>query len=852
MNRSGRARLGRITALFMAVWLVLTVTAWISGCTQDDLLVGPPVTDSSGALIVVSDPASATTAPRNLASLMTTPVGALKTVYVSLPLETVPDGVAATIRNRRTGMATTAFVGAGGFDPVPIEAAEGDSLDVAVQRSGADPLLLTMAVPVRRRPIIVRTDPAPRKRDVALNSRILIVFSEPMDSTALSPALLQLRGGGGTVAGRLEFTDAAHLVVAFTPSALLQAGTAYQLVPSPAIRDLDGDSLEQPPVSVEFVSGWSGVVMSRIAFTRDGIGTQSLIVMNADGSAPTMVSGSLAEEPAWSPDGTRLAFVSRRHIGDNAIYVMNAGGSGVARLTNYAGPEASPAWSPDGARIAFVRSGRCLNADCTSKGSGQLHVMNANGSGVRSLTNDPGSEGDPSWSPDGTRIAFVRESDIYVIDVNGGPEQRLTNDQRSRSPAWSPDGARIALARKDQVGNLDIYVMNADGSGLTRLTTDPAEDASPSWSPDGTSIAFQSGRTGRWQVFVMNADGSAARALTDDAGGRNPDWSRSGFVPGPPVLSVEMAPTASGDDQTDTVRSTLANPLRVRVLHGGVPAAGVVVSWSVEPGGGSVSAATTTTDAAGIASVIRTLGDTSGRWPSHALLSWTTARVTGAAGSPVVFSATARPGQATRLYGPQYEAIGAVNTVVEVVRAHAQDAYGNAVGGVPIEWAITAGGGSITPAPYPGTPSRPGLDTTAEDGYAWAEFMLGPSEGINAATAAAPTIPGSPAVTYQMSAVTALVLLSTEGAMPPERGFLPATVTVPPGKSVGWTSWDESTLHDVTFEDDPTPPASSLPFLGYAAFHMRTFTGAARIIRYRCTFHSTDFTHGEVGIVSVQ
>jgi Tol biopolymer transport system component/PKD repeat protein len=218
---------------------------------------------------------------------------------------------------------------------------------------------------------------------------------------------------------------------------------------------------------------------------------------------------------------------------DLEIYVINADGSGETQLTNNAASvdDVYPSWSPNGTKIAFASS--------REDGDQEIYVMNADGSNPTRLTNSPGGDFSPSWSPDGTKIAFVSDRnanrDIYVMNAADGSDvKRLTNNAASDvddQPSWSPDGTKIAFdSHRD--GNLDIYVMNAaDGSGEKRLTNNPGDDGGASWSPDGTKIAFHSTRA--WiaeDIYVMNAaDGSGEKRLTDnDATDWSPSWSPDG------------------------------------------------------------------------------------------------------------------------------------------------------------------------------------------------------------------------------------------------------------------------------------------------------------------------------------
>jgi len=183
----------------------------------------------------------------------------------------------------------------------------------------------------------------------------------------------------------------------------------------------------------------------------------------------------------WSPDGTRIAFFSNRDgLNKGNVYVMNADGSNLIRLTDSLYTDRDPAWSPDGAKIAF--------ASQRDGGNPEIYVMNADGSNPIRLTFDATSGGDsPAWSPDGSKIAFHSFRDeIYVMNADGSNQTRLTrNEGYNAFPTWSPDGTMIAF-RSDRDGTGEIYIMNADGSNQVNITHNPAIDTWPDWGPPGS------------------------------------------------------------------------------------------------------------------------------------------------------------------------------------------------------------------------------------------------------------------------------------------------------------------------------------------------------------------------------
>ena len=227
---------------------------------------------------------------------------------------------------------------------------------------------------------------------------------------------------------------------------------------------------------------------ARIALQGDRDLNSEIYTMAADGSDLQRLTRAFATDimPAWSPDGSTIIF-ARGHPASSDLYQMNTDGTSATRLTDFDGYEHSPTWSPDGKAIAFIRG----YGDARLFGeSGSIWTMNGDGSDPQLLLDQPA--GAPSWSPNGRQIAFESRGEdisrIKVIDVESGT---ITDLGPGSLPRWSPDGAKLAFV-SDRSGNLDVFVMEADGSNVQALTTGPERDTLPSWSPDGETILYVS------------------------------------------------------------------------------------------------------------------------------------------------------------------------------------------------------------------------------------------------------------------------------------------------------------------------------------------------------------------------
>ena len=253
---------------------------------------------------------------------------------------------------------------------------------------------------------------------------------------------------------------------------------------------------------------------TKVAFTAFRHGLGEIYVMNVDGRSQRRLTRNAAHDDhaAWSPDGRRIAFVSMR-AGNAEIYVMNADGTGQTRLTRDPRSDYLPAWSPDGTRIAW-RSDR--------EGNAEIYVMNADGTEVRRVTNEPRADTAPDWGPGG-QIVFASNRagipfNIYVMDGDGTNVRRVTTSQQNQDqPDWSPGGDEIVFVedRDAALGQADIFAVRVNGTGRRRITESEGRDDWPVYSPDGSRLLFTRGLSFRTpEIFVSNADGSRARRLT--------------------------------------------------------------------------------------------------------------------------------------------------------------------------------------------------------------------------------------------------------------------------------------------------------------------------------------------------
>jgi tol-pal system beta propeller repeat protein TolB len=288
------------------------------------------------------------------------------------------------------------------------------------------------------------------------------------------------------VAGLLYLTREPRVGVTPTPSA------PAVVAPSPTATGAPRPSL--PPV-----------VTGLIAFSKVTNATATIAVAAPDGTGMRpLISAPVQDvQPAWSPDGRRIAWATR-----NGIWIAQADGSGVVKLTED-GRDRDPAWSPDGTRIVFASS---------RDGDLEIYVEPVGGGGLTQLTDNDIEDSHPSWSAASDKIAFTSDRagsrDIWTMDPDGeNPGQLTLEGGEDDAPAWSPDGSTIAFT-SDREGDTSLaYVMNADGSGIERLTTGDVEAHDPAWSPDGRYIAFSGYPTAETGAAIVIVDVAGRRIV---------------------------------------------------------------------------------------------------------------------------------------------------------------------------------------------------------------------------------------------------------------------------------------------------------------------------------------------------
>ncbi len=250
---------------------------------------------------------------------------------------------------------------------------------------------------------------------------------------------------------------------------------------------------------------------SKLLFISTRDNDVEIYVMEVDGSHQKRLTHSKGEEgqASWSPDGNKILFISYRDDRTtDEVYIMNADGSEQKNLSNHPKRDHWPAFSPDGKKVVF---------NSNRESDNDIYVMNIDGSGLTRLTKS-GSEDRPKWSGGGKKIIFrsKRSGDVetYKMNVDGSAQTRVRAGHTIFSPI-SPDGAKMVFRKREERGHSEIVLRDLKNNVETTLTNTPGFDnQAPVWSPNGARIFFHSDRDGNREIYVMDADGSNLRRLT--------------------------------------------------------------------------------------------------------------------------------------------------------------------------------------------------------------------------------------------------------------------------------------------------------------------------------------------------
>jgi alpha-tubulin suppressor-like RCC1 family protein len=391
---------------------VIAGLGWLVGCS--DNLSGPctSCTTTLPTGVIVSNPVpSAALASNSQAGMARAGSGASDVVYVSLDPGTAPGGTRAIVRRAGDATSVNPVVVDGGFDPVAIVAQAGDSIDVVVTDPGGAVVYQARAAVVAiRPPVIVRTDPPPKKRDVPLNASIVIVFSEPIDSTTLTPASVRLLRGGTAVAGSVHVLDVAQVKAAFVPDAPLAAQTDYQLVVSQTVRDRDGQAL----VAAETVPFTTGSSLTGppafISFSVDsGMALLPGATFQMTATVRDAAGNELTNQPiAWFTTDSSVLTVS-------ATGLLTAVGDGYA----YVGANAGVASNQTSVRVsALAAKSVSVSPGTTAVGAGDTVMLTAT---VRDSTGRIINHPSVTWSSSASGVATVATAslDPRIATVTG-------------------------------------------------------------------------------------------------------------------------------------------------------------------------------------------------------------------------------------------------------------------------------------------------------------------------------------------------------------------------------------------------------------------------------------------------
>lgn len=274
---------------------------------------------------------------------------------------------------------------------------------------------------------------------------------------------------------------------------------------------------------VRSLTGTQGIFLGKIAFTASlGPGNKEIFVMDYDGQRPVQITsnGSINLTPAWSPDGSQLAYVSFVS-GRPEIQLVDAEGKRSRVFAREGDLNSAPEWAPDGKSMVYSVS---------REGNSELVRIDLRSNRITRLTNHPAIETAPTFSPTGREIAFTSDRagnpQIYIMDADGSNIRRVTRQGAyNESAAWSPRGNLLAYCSR-VAGQFEILLMDLASGTAHQLTHGRGHKENPRFSPDGMHLTFASNKTGIYQIYSMDLNGQNVRRLSRQGLSQTPDWSR--------------------------------------------------------------------------------------------------------------------------------------------------------------------------------------------------------------------------------------------------------------------------------------------------------------------------------------
>lgn len=346
------------------------------------------------------------------------------------------------------------------------------------------------------------------------------VANKPNDLAQIKYAEWAALQAQALVVGTVEALPGNRLKVTFKLADVLKqtqlVGMEYNIAPN----QMRATAHKIADVIYQKLTGEGGIFASRIAYINKARGRYTLQVADADGENPQTVVSSNEPiiSPTWSPDGTKIAYVSfekKKPI----IYIQSLTTGQRLTLANFKGNNSAPAWSPDGTKLAIV---------LTYAANSQLYTINADATGLKSLTKSSAIDTEPVWSPDAKWVYFSSDRggnpQIYKVSAIGGEAKRVTFEGGyNLSPHFSPDGKSLAMIRNDG-GKFRVALQDL-ATGQVQVLSEGAQDESPSFAPNGRVLLYATRTDGRGALAAVSADGRVRQRLSESGGDvREPSW----------------------------------------------------------------------------------------------------------------------------------------------------------------------------------------------------------------------------------------------------------------------------------------------------------------------------------------